>query len=158
VFSAEIWHTEALSAVYITTTFIVHNAFMCIKLHETGEFGKICLSSHQACTPTLSGLCHEICDCRVVKVKVRAGVSQRTIVSLDNRIRTPTEAKDFSSNLCVQTGPGAHPTSCRVGTGGKGRPGCDADHSPPSSAEVKDEQKTSPPPPRALQQRIWEHV
>jgi hypothetical protein len=57
-------------------------------------------------------------------------------------VRSPTEAEDFSSNLCVQTGSGAHPASCRVGTGGslsggKGRPGRDADHSPPSSAEGK---------------------
>jgi hypothetical protein len=56
--------------------------------------------------------------------------------------RSPTEAEDFSSNLCVQTGSGAHPASCTVGTGGslsggKARPGRDADHSPPSSAEVK---------------------
>jgi hypothetical protein len=53
-----------------------------------------------------------------------------------------TEAEDFSSNLCVQTGSGAHPASCTVGTvgslsGGKARPGRDADHSPPSRAEVK---------------------
>jgi len=38
----------------------------------------------------------------------------------------------------VQTGPGAHPASCTMGTGsfpgGKGRPGRDADPSPPSSA------------------------
>jgi hypothetical protein len=30
----------------------------------------------------------------------------------------------------VQTGSGAHPASCPVGTGGKARPGCDADHLP----------------------------
>jgi len=40
----------------------------------------------------------------------------------------------------VQTGPGAHPASCTMGTGsfqgGKERPGPDADHSPPSSAVV----------------------
>jgi hypothetical protein len=56
----------------------------------------------------------------------------------------PTDAEDFSSNLCVQTGSGAHPASCTMGTGGsfpggKARPGRDADHSPPSSAEVKKE-------------------
>ena len=38
----------------------------------------------------------------------------------------------------VQTSPGAHPTSCTMGTvsfqGGKERPGRDADPSPPSSA------------------------
>jgi hypothetical protein len=62
---------------------------------------------------------------------------------LDDRaieVRSPTE--DFSSSLCVQTGSGAHPASCTMGTGGpfpggKARPGRDADHSPPSSVEVK---------------------
>jgi hypothetical protein len=59
-------------------------------------------------------------------------------------VRSPTEAEDFSSNLCDQTGSGAHPASCTVGTGGsfpggKARPGRDADHSPTSSAEVKTE-------------------
>jgi hypothetical protein len=43
----------------------------------------------------------------------------------------------------VQTGPGAHPTSCTMGTGsfpgGKERPGRDADPSPPSSAVVMKE-------------------
>ena len=38
----------------------------------------------------------------------------------------------------IQTGPGAHPASCTMGTrsfpGGKEWPGCDADPSPPSSA------------------------
>ena len=40
----------------------------------------------------------------------------------------------------VQTGPGAHPASCTMGTvfpGGKVRPGSDADPSPPSNAEIK---------------------
>ena len=43
----------------------------------------------------------------------------------------------------VQTGPGAHPASCKMGTGsfpgGKVRPGRAADHSPPSSAAVMEE-------------------
>jgi hypothetical protein len=64
---------------------------------------------------------------------------------LDDRaieIRSPAEAKDFSSNLCVQTGSGVHPASCTLGTGGpfpggKARPGRDGDRSPPSSAEVE---------------------
>jgi hypothetical protein len=48
--------------------------------------------------------------------------------------------KDFFPNLCVQTGSGAHPASCTMGTGGpfpggKARPEHDADHTP-SSAEV----------------------
>jgi hypothetical protein len=33
-------------------------------------------------------------------------------------IRSPAGAKDFSSSLCVQTGSGAHPASCIMGTGG----------------------------------------
>jgi hypothetical protein len=52
--------------------------------------------------------------------------------------------EDISSILCVQIDSGAHPASCAVGTGnpfpgGKARPGSDADHSPPSSAEVVNE-------------------
>jgi hypothetical protein len=33
-------------------------------------------------------------------------------------VRSQTEAEDFSSTLCVQTGSGAHPASCTVGTVG----------------------------------------
>jgi hypothetical protein len=51
--------------------------------------------------------------------------------------RIPMRAR-FSAP--VQTGPGAHPASCTVGTGsfpgGRRRPGRDADPSPPSSAEI----------------------
>jgi hypothetical protein len=50
-------------------------------------------------------------------------------------VRSPTGANDFSFSLCDQTGSGAHPVSCPIGTGGpfqgaKARPGRDADHSP----------------------------
>jgi hypothetical protein len=59
-------------------------------------------------------------------------------------VRSSTEAEYFSSNLCVQTGSGAHPASYTMGNGGsfpggKAQPGRDADHSPPSSTEVKKE-------------------
>jgi hypothetical protein len=85
-----------------------------------------------------------------VYVVSRSRVSSGSIVSdygLDDRaieVRSPAEAKDFSSNLCVQTGSGAYPASCTMGTGGpfpggKARPGRDSDHSPPSSAEVVNE-------------------
>jgi hypothetical protein len=73
--------------------------------------------------------------------------SSDSIVSddgLDDRaiaVRSSTGAEDFSSSPCVQTGSGAHPASYPMGTGGKARPGRDADHSPPSHphlvAEVK---------------------
>jgi hypothetical protein len=67
--------------------------------------------------------------------------SSGSIVSgygLDHRaieVRSPAEARDFSSNPRVQTGSGAHPASCTMGTGspfprGKTRPGRDADHLP----------------------------
>jgi hypothetical protein len=59
-------------------------------------------------------------------------------------VRSPTGAEDFSPSPCVQTGSGAHPASYPMGTGGsfpggKAWSGRDADHSPPSSAEVKNE-------------------
>jgi hypothetical protein len=65
---------------------------------------------------------------------------------LDNRaieVRSPTGA-DFSYIPCVQTESGAHLASYPMGTvgsfpGGKARPGRDADYSPPSTAEVKNE-------------------
>jgi hypothetical protein len=68
---------------------------------------------------------------------------------LDDRaigVRSPAGAEDFSSSLFVQIGSGAHPASCTMGTGGpfpggKARPGRDADHSPPSSAEVVNEEE-----------------
>jgi hypothetical protein len=66
---------------------------------------------------------------------------------LDDRaieVRSPAGEEDFSSSLCVQTGSGAHPASCTMDTGGpflggKARPERDANHSPPSSAEVENE-------------------
>jgi hypothetical protein len=76
-----------------------------------------------------------------------SSVSIMSDYGLDDRaigVRSPAGAKDFSSNLCVQTGSGAQPASCTMGTGGpfpggKARPGRDADHAPPSSAEVESE-------------------
>jgi hypothetical protein len=61
---------------------------------------------------------------KVYLVHVRSRVSSGSIVSdygLDDRaieVRSSSGAKDFSSNLCVQTGSEAHPASCTMGTGG----------------------------------------
>jgi hypothetical protein len=74
-----------------------------------------------------------------------SSVSIASGYGLDDReieVRSPAEAKDLCSSLCVQTGSRAHPVSCTMGTGGpfpgvKARPGRDADHSPPSSAKIK---------------------
>jgi hypothetical protein len=52
--------------------------------------------------------------------------------------------KDYSYNLCVQTGSEDHPASCTMCTGGpflggRARTGSDADHPTPSSAKVVNE-------------------
>jgi hypothetical protein len=50
-----------------------------------------------------------------------SSVSKVSDYGLDDRtigVRSPAEAKDSSSSLCVQTGSGAHPASCTMGTGG----------------------------------------
>jgi hypothetical protein len=63
--------------------------------------------------------------------------------------------KDFTSNLCVQTGSGAHPASCTKGTGGpfpgsKTRPEGDADHSPHLVPRLKMSRSYSFSPPKRL--------
>jgi hypothetical protein len=58
-----------------------------------------------------------------------------------SRVRFPAGAGNFSLHHRVQNGSGAHPATYIMGTRGSfpgvKRPGGDADHSPPSSAEVK---------------------
>jgi hypothetical protein len=57
-------------------------------------------------------------------------------------VRFPVAAGKFSLHHRVQTGSGAHPASYPMGNGalslGVKRRGRDADHSPPSSAEIKE--------------------
>jgi hypothetical protein len=53
---------------------------------------------------------------------------------------SPAEAEILFSDLCVQTGSGAHLTSYPMGMGGpfpdgKVQPGHDTEHSPPSSVK-----------------------
>jgi hypothetical protein len=86
----------------------------------------------------------------VVVMGCRSRVSSVSTVSdygLDDRtigVRFPAEANDFSCNLCVQTGSGAHPASCTMGTGSpspgvkRGR-GVTLTTHPRSSAEVVNE-------------------
>jgi hypothetical protein len=54
-----------------------------------------------------------------------------------SRFLFPAGAGNFSLHHSVQNGSGAHPDSYPMGTMLK-RPGRKADHSPPSSAEVKE--------------------
>jgi hypothetical protein len=82
---------------------------------------------------------------------LRSRVSSGSIVShygLDDRaigVRFPAGAKDFPCSLCVQTGSGATQPPVQwvpgvLSPGVKARPGRDADHSPPSSVEVENEE------------------
>jgi hypothetical protein len=50
-------------------------------------------------------------------------------------VQSLAEAKDLSSSLCVQTSSEAHPASYPMGTRAKVWLECDAEHSPPFSAE-----------------------
>jgi hypothetical protein len=70
-----------------------------------------------------------------------------------SRVRFPAGAGNFSLHHSVQNGSGAHPASYPMGTSalslGVKRAGREADHSPPSSAEVKNAWSyTSTPPIR----------
>jgi hypothetical protein len=113
--------------------------FFFLLVHISESFLGSCQSS--SCQHALSNFSY---------ADIRSRVSSVSIVSdygLDDQaigVRSPAGAEDFSSSLCVQTGSGAHPASCTMGTGspfpgGKARPGRDADHSPPGSAEVVNE-------------------
>jgi hypothetical protein len=82
--------------------------------------------------------------CTDVRRSRSSSVSIVSDYGLDDQDSIPDSGRGFFPSLCVQTGSGAHPASCPMGTGGpfpgsKARPGRDADHSPPSSAEVKNE-------------------
>jgi hypothetical protein len=45
-------------------------------------------------------------------------VSDYGLDDLTFGVRSPADAENFSSNLCVQTNSEAHPASCTMGTGG----------------------------------------
>jgi hypothetical protein len=59
-------------------------------------------------------------------------------------VRFPVGAGNFSLHHRVQTGSGVHPASCRFPRGVK-QPGREGDHSPSSSAEVKNVWPVPPP-------------
>jgi hypothetical protein len=100
---------------------------------------------------------------------MRSRGSSGSIVSdygLDHRaieVRSQSGVEDFSSSRCVQTGSGAHPATYPMGTvgpfpGGKARPGCDADHSPPSTVVVKYELELYLLPPNVPTWRVVGHL
>jgi hypothetical protein len=77
------------------------------------------------------------------KCTIGAGVLSQYRMTTDwtAGVQSPAQANDFSSSLCVQTSSEAF-YSPLLPKGGKARPGRDADHSSPSSAEVKNVQKS----------------
>jgi hypothetical protein len=89
----------------------------------------------------------ELCICKSVFCEPGSSVSIVCGYGLNDRVievRFPSKAKDFSSNLCVHAGSGAHLASYATGTGGPflctlARPGRYSDHSPPSRTEVENE-------------------
>jgi hypothetical protein len=88
--------------------------------------------------------------------KSRVTVREYIFYGLDDRgfrVRFPARAGNFSLHYCVQNGSGAHPASYPMGTRGSfpgvKRPEHEVDHSPPSSAEIKNAWSyTSTPPIR----------
>jgi hypothetical protein len=53
----------------------------------------------------------KLCQGRSISVSIESGYGR-------SRFDLRQRRKDFSSTLCVQTGSGAHPASCTMGTGG----------------------------------------
>jgi hypothetical protein len=83
--------------------------------------------------------------CRGISYELGYLKSVQCLTDWTTGVRSQVETKDFSCSFCVQTSSEAHPASRPMGTGdpfrrAKARPGRNADHSPPSSAEVKNEE------------------
>jgi hypothetical protein len=81
--------------------------------------------------------CEVSCGFPIVSIALDYGLDDR-----GSKVRFPAGAGNFSFHHRVQNGSGAHPASYPMGTRGSSlvikRPGREADHSPPSSAEVKE--------------------
>jgi hypothetical protein len=77
--------------------------------YEGGRFKLFCAS-----TLTMSSL-----SISFSRWEPGSSVSIVSGYGLDDRkigVRSPAGTKDFSSSLCLQTGSGAHPASCPLGT------------------------------------------
>ena len=113
-------------------------------------------SNYQAGSPLINiqyapDLCKNLslqCYLVATVIHIQSTRSQREIYGLGSSVGIATELRAGRSGIesrwgrdfqPVQTGPGAHPAFCTMGTGGKVRPGRAADHSPPSSAAVMEE-------------------
>jgi len=80
---------------------------------------------------------------KIMKIGIKSKYNCQTAQLEVERIPTRIESRWGRDVPPVQTGPGAHPASCTMGTRsfpwGKVQPGCAADHSPPCSAAVMEE-------------------
>jgi hypothetical protein len=77
----------------------------------------------------------------VSNIALGSGIAQRHSDGLRaewSGIRVPARAGNFYFHYRVQTGSGAHQASYQMDTLGVKQPGREADHSPPSIAEVKE--------------------
>jgi hypothetical protein len=94
--------------------------------------------------------CWKFC---IVYILMGAGIAQSEWLATGWTVRGSNPSRGARFFAHVQTGPGAHPASCTMGTGsfpGVKRPGRGADHPPPSSAEVKKEHSYTSIPPLGL--------
>jgi hypothetical protein len=101
--------------------------------------------------------CHSFTDVSQIAQSAQCLAMGWTIRRL--RFDPRQRQKDFFSSLCVHTGSGAHPASCTMGTGrcfpgAKARPGCDADHSTPSSTKIENWVEAIPPLPQVPPWRV----
>jgi hypothetical protein len=71
---------------------------------------EVCTGQKFRISPDLASIWPELKVCRNQVAQDSVGCG------LDDGFE-PSQAQDFSSTLCVQTGSGAHPASCIVGTG-----------------------------------------
>jgi hypothetical protein len=111
------WQSFSCSRIFVVfywTTSFSHFASFCVRFYVV--FPAIMSSKGASFLPLL-------------RLKLVNSVSTVSDYGLGDRGSIPDRQRTFSFSLCVQTGCGAHPASCTMGTGGKERPGRDADHS-----------------------------
>ena len=96
----------------------------------------------------IDSVCMYVCMCVYIYIYVCVcvcvyGPGSLVGIATDWVRRSGIESRWGLDFPTVQTGPGTHPASCKMGTGsflwGKVRPGRAADHSLPSSAAVIEE-------------------
>jgi hypothetical protein len=136
------------SVISLITLLLLYKLLPYASAHTTTAIRSPVLRAYNKPRATLRSIKRSVSRSHINKIirdlEPDSSVSIVSDYGLDGQGSIPDRGTYKTSNLCVQTGSRAHPASCTVGTGGsfpwgKPRPGRDADHSPPSSAEVKKE-------------------